>query len=63
MAEVEIRTHVDLIPDEFCPDKTTDIPCRTEGALVAGVHCDHWYEDEGCHVCHTEEPNLVIFET
>lgn len=25
-----------------------------------GVHCDHWYEDEGCCYCGTDTLNLVV---
>ncbi len=41
-----------LIPDEDCPKSQNE----------HGTHCDHWYEDEGCHWCGTTEPNLVIIE-
>lgn len=53
----------DLIPNELCdPPSDKVLPCRDTEAVAAGVHCDHWYEDEGCHACGTKEPNLVILE-
>ncbi len=41
-----------LVVDEDCPCS------RNEW----GGHCDHWYEDEGCHYCGTQEPNLLVIE-
>lgn len=56
----------DIIPNELCnPEMVEDVvlKCRGPEAQAAGTHCDHWYEDEGCCACGTEEPNLVIIET
>lgn len=51
-----------LIPDETCPSANHVRSCLSVEAIAAGVHCDHWYEDEGCCACGTNEPNLVIIE-
>lgn len=39
-----------LLANEDCPASENE----------HGTHCEHWYEDEGCHSCGTQEPNLVI---
>jgi hypothetical protein len=50
-----------LFPDEFChPASDKLLSCRDKRAAELGTHCEHWYEDQGCCACGTQEPNLVI---
>lgn len=41
-----------ILSDESCPKSQNEW----------GTHCEHWYDDKGCHYCGTQEPNLVIIE-
>lgn len=46
---------------EDCTVRDLSLYCQRDNIL--GVfHCDHWYEDEGCHACGTQTLNLLIIE-